>query len=78
MLRIDNYILIGKDDMPDELREKQSFTIMIDENMFRTAYSFGEECCKDMFGEKIKREIIKRVNEALENSEYIRDLMKEE
>lgn len=77
MLKIDTYILIGKDDMPDELREKKSFTILVDENMFKMAY-FGEEFCKDTFGEKIKREIIKRFDEAFETSDYIRDLMREE
>ena len=76
MLRIDTYIIIGKDNMPNELREKQSFTILIDKNMFRMAY-FGEEFCKDMFKEKIKIDISKRIDEVLENSEYIRDLMKE-
>ena len=77
MLKIDTYIIIGKDDMPDELRENKSFTILIDENMFKMTY-FGEEFFgKNMFKEKIKKDISKRVNEVLENSEYIRDLMRE-
>lgn len=75
MLRIENYIMIGKDDMPDEMKEKKSFTIIIDENTFRIAhFDFGEEFCKDIFEEQIKKEIIKRIDEVLESSEYIEEL----
>lgn len=75
MLKIDNYIMIGKDDMPEELREKKSFTILIDENMIKIAqksdvWGFIDE---DLY-EKIKAELNRKPDEIFENSEYIEEL----
>ena len=74
-LRIDTYILIGDDTMPDILKEKQSFTILISEDMIKKALT-DELLYEDFYNEEIKPLFVSKLNEIFKNSEYIKEARK--